>query len=88
MQSGRVVATLAFSGEEKLAINIPATGTSFVLNSALSHAPNTRFCLHDAVGKTSDSIVNLKKEVVGFLSQHMAVSNLANDEGEACTSWC
>lgn len=56
MQSGRVVATLAFSGEEKLAINIPATG------------------------KTSDSIVNLKKEVVGFLSQHMAASNLANDE--------
>ena len=26
MQSGRVVATLAFGGEEKLAINIPATG--------------------------------------------------------------
>ncbi len=26
MQSGRVVATLAFSGEEKLAVNIPATG--------------------------------------------------------------
>ena len=26
MQSGRVVATLAFGGEEKLTINIPATG--------------------------------------------------------------
>ena len=26
MQSGRVVATLAFGGEEKLAINVPATG--------------------------------------------------------------
>ncbi|KAL0040542.1 hypothetical protein WJX77_010145 [Trebouxia sp. C0004] len=56
MQSGRVVATLAFGGQEKLAINIPATG------------------------KISDSIVSLKKEVVGFLSQHMAASNLADDE--------
>ncbi|DBA93877.1 hypothetical protein WJX82_007305 [Trebouxia sp. C0006] len=56
MQSGRVVATLAFGGEEKLTINIPATG------------------------KISDSIFSLKKEVVGFLSQNMAVSNFADDE--------
>lgn len=26
MQTGRVVATLAFSGEEKLAVNLPGTG--------------------------------------------------------------
>ena len=32
-------------------------------------------------GKISDSIAGLKKEVVGFLSQHMAASNLADDEG-------
>ncbi len=38
-----------------------------------------------AAGKISDSIVNLKKEVVGFLSQHMAASNLANDEGTVLT---
>lgn len=31
MQSGRVVATLAFGGEEKLAINIPATGVYCLL---------------------------------------------------------
>ncbi|KAL3144169.1 hypothetical protein ABBQ32_003953 [Trebouxia sp. C0010 RCD-2024] len=53
---GRVVATLAFSGEEKLVINIPSTG------------------------QVSDSVASLKKEVVQFLSQHMAASNLANDE--------
>ena len=34
-----------------------------------------------AAGKVSESVVSLKKEVVGFLSQHMAASNLANDEG-------
>lgn len=34
-----------------------------------------------SAGKISDSIVGLKKEVVGFLSQHMAASNLADDEG-------
>ncbi len=34
-----------------------------------------------AAGKISDSIVSLKKEVVGFLSQNMAASNLADDEG-------
>jgi len=38
-----------------------------------------------AAGKISDSIVNLKKEVVGFLSQHMAASNLANNEGTVLT---
>ena len=32
-------------------------------------------------GKISDGILNLKKEVVSFLSQHMAASNLATDEG-------
>lgn len=31
MQSGRVVATLAFGGEEKLAVNIPATGVCTVV---------------------------------------------------------
>ena len=33
----------------------------------------------------SDSVAALKKEVVGFLSNHMKASNLANDEGmHAC----
>lgn len=36
-------------------------------------------------GKISDSIVSLKKEVVGFLSQNMAASNLADDEGTVLT---
>lgn len=38
-----------------------------------------------AAGKISDSIVNLKKEVVGFLSQNMAAKHLADDEGTVLT---
>jgi len=38
-----------------------------------------------AAGKISDSIVSLKKEVVGFLSQNMAASNFADDEGTVLT---
>ena len=45
---------------------------------------HTTFAL--AAGKVSDSVVSLKKEVVGFLSQHMAASNLANDEGTLCAN--
>ena len=38
-----------------------------------------------AAGKISDSIVSLKKEVVDFLSQNMAASNFADDEGSVLT---
>ena len=38
-------------------------------------------------GKVSESVISLKKEVVGFLSQHMAASNLASDEGTYPAVW-
>ena len=83
MQSGRVVATLAFNGEEKLAINIPSTSKWPLCTRKMyalhSQSNNASTCCDAA--KVSDSVVSLKKEVVGFLSQHTAASNLANDEG-------
>ena len=43
MQPGRVVATLAFSGEEKLAINLPGTGSNAVTAACcLLNAPHRR----------------------------------------------
>ncbi len=46
MQSGRVVATLAFSGEEKLAINIPATGASPLSAFELSRLTRIQYVLY------------------------------------------
>ena len=86
-QSGRIVATLAFNGEEKLAINFPSTGTRSRYKSLkYTRLPSCHIRLGCAAGKVSDSVVHLKKEVVGFMSQHMTASNLANDEGTCVAS--
>ena len=81
MHVGRVVGTLAFNGEEKLNINIPATGMP-ILAPFLQSSEVQPYTGSACAGKPSDSVSELKNQLVTYMSQH-AASNLATDEGDA-----